>query len=72
MSKPTLLYAQSGGVTAVINATASAVIQAARKHKMKVLAARNGILGVLREPLRFDIHLLRAFIDLGLLAFEAS
>ncbi|MEO7251959.1 MAG: 6-phosphofructokinase [Arenimonas sp.] len=51
MSKGTLLYAQSGGVTAVINATASAVIQTARKHRIKVLAARNGILGALREQL---------------------
>ena len=51
MSKGTLLYAQSGGVTAVINATASAVIQTARKHRIKVLAARNGILGALREEL---------------------
>ena len=42
MSKGTLLYAQSGGVTAVINATASAVIQAARKQRVKVLAARGG------------------------------
>ena len=48
---PTLLYAQSGGVTAVINATASAVIQTARSRKVRVLAARNGILGVLREEL---------------------
>jgi len=51
MGKGSLLYAQSGGVTAVINATASAVIQTARKHKIKVLAARNGILGALREEL---------------------
>jgi len=51
MGKGSLLYAQSGGVTAVINATASAVIQAARKHKVKALAARNGILGALREDL---------------------
>lgn len=51
MSSGTLLYAQSGGVTAVINATASAVIQAARARKVKVLAARNGILGALREDL---------------------
>jgi len=51
MSKGTLLYAQSGGVTAVINATASAVIQTARRHRVKVLAGRNGILGVLREQL---------------------
>lgn len=49
----TLLYAQSGGVTAVINATASAVISEARAQGVKVLAARNGILGVLREEL-FD------------------
>jgi 6-phosphofructokinase len=51
MASGTLLYAQSGGVTAVINATASAVIQAARARKVKVLAGRNGILGVLREEL---------------------
>jgi 6-phosphofructokinase 1 len=51
MSKGTLLYAQSGGVTAVINASASAVIQTARKHRIKVLAGRNGILGALREEL---------------------
>lgn len=51
MPSGTLLYAQSGGVTAVINATASAVIQAARGRKVKVLAARNGILGALREDL---------------------
>ena len=51
MPAGTLLYAQSGGVTAVINATASAVIQAARSKKVRVLAARNGILGALREEL---------------------
>jgi 6-phosphofructokinase 1 len=51
MPAGTLLYAQSGGVTAVINATASAVLQAARAKKVRVLAARNGILGALREEL---------------------
>ena len=51
MPAGTLLYAQSGGVTAVINATASAVLQTARARKVRVLAARNGILGVLREAL---------------------
>ncbi|WCE04766.1 6-phosphofructokinase [Pseudoxanthomonas sp. JBR18] len=51
MVKPTLLYAQSGGVTAVINATAAGVIGEARRHKIKVLAARNGILGALHEDL---------------------
>jgi 6-phosphofructokinase 1 len=51
MPQGTLLYAQSGGVTAVINATASAVIARARERKVKVLAARNGILGALREEL---------------------
>ena len=45
------LYAQSGGVTAVINATAAAVIEQARAKGIKVLAARNGILGALREDL---------------------
>ncbi|HEY4555102.1 MAG TPA: 6-phosphofructokinase [Lysobacter sp.] len=47
----TLFYAQSGGVTAVINATASAVIQAARARRVPVLAGRNGILGALHEEL---------------------
>lgn len=48
------IYAQSGGVTAVINATASGVIQTARQHKTtirNVLAAKNGVVGVLREEL---------------------
>jgi len=51
MPSGTLLYAQSGGVTAVINATASAVLETARARRVKVLAARNGILGALREEL---------------------
>ena len=51
MPEGNLLYAQSGGVTAVINATAAAVLQAARAKKVRVLAARNGILGALREDL---------------------
>lgn len=47
-------YAQSGGVTAVINASACAVIEAARSHPQaigKVYAGRNGILGALHEEL---------------------
>jgi 6-phosphofructokinase 1 len=46
-----LLYAQSGGVTAVINATAGAVIETCRQHAVTAYAARNGILGALREDL---------------------
>lgn len=47
-------YAQSGGVTAVINATACGLIETARKHKSKigkVYAGRNGIIGALQEDL---------------------
>ena len=47
-------YAQSGGVTAVINASACGVIETARKHKDKigtVYAGRNGIIGALTEEL---------------------
>ncbi len=46
-------YAQSGGVTAVINATACGVIEAARSSRRikNVLAGRNGIIGALREEL---------------------
>src|SRR5690606_20012861 len=51
MAGGTLLYSQSGGATAVINATASGVIGEARARGIKVLAARNGILGALREEL---------------------
>jgi ATP-dependent phosphofructokinase / diphosphate-dependent phosphofructokinase len=54
MSKRNALYAQSGGVTAVINATACGLIETARRHRGKigkVYAGRNGILGVLREEL---------------------
>ncbi len=51
MSQGRLLYAQSGGVTAVINATAAAIIDTARRRKVPVLAARNGIIGALREEL---------------------
>ncbi|OGV49170.1 MAG: 6-phosphofructokinase [Legionellales bacterium RIFCSPHIGHO2_12_FULL_42_9] len=48
------LYAQSGGVTAVINASACAVIQTARLYPKKigkVFAAQNGIIGALNEAL---------------------
>ena len=54
MSKRNLFYAQSGGVTPVINASAAGVIQTARAHPErigKVLAGQNGILGALREEL---------------------
>jgi ATP-dependent phosphofructokinase / diphosphate-dependent phosphofructokinase len=47
-------YAQSGGVTAVINASAAGVIETARKYKTKipkVYAGRNGIIGALTEDL---------------------
>ncbi|MDD9894051.1 MAG: 6-phosphofructokinase, partial [Gammaproteobacteria bacterium] len=47
-------YAQSGGVTAVINASACGVIETARKHPDKigtVYAGLNGIIGALQEEL---------------------
>ena len=45
-------YSQSGGVTSVINTTASAVILEAKKVKInKVFAGKNGILGALNEEL---------------------
>ena len=48
-----MFYAQSGGVTAVINATACGVIETARRSRRigKVLAGRNGIIGALNEEL---------------------
>jgi len=53
-AKKNAFYAQSGGVTAVINASACGVIESARKHKNridKVYAGRNGIIGALTEDL---------------------
>jgi 6-phosphofructokinase 1 len=54
MAKRNAFYAQSGGVTAVINASACGVIETARQHKDKigkVYAGRNGIIGALTEDL---------------------
>ncbi|MEP7314733.1 MAG: 6-phosphofructokinase [Pseudomonadota bacterium] len=53
------LYAQSGGVTAVINASAAGVIETAARHRRhigKVYAGRNGIVGALTEDL-IDVSL---------------
>jgi 6-phosphofructokinase 1 len=52
--KKNAFYAQSGGVTSVINATAAALILESKKHKTKigkVYAGKNGILGALKEEL---------------------
>ncbi len=54
MAARNAFYAQSGGVTAVINASAAAVIETARANKSrigKVYAGRNGIIGALTEDL---------------------
>ena len=54
MVKRNAFYAQSGGVTAVINASAAGVIETARKHRDRigrVYAGRNGIIGALTEDL---------------------
>jgi 6-phosphofructokinase len=52
--KKNILYAQSGGVTPVINATACGVIETARSNNDRignVYAGKDGILGILRENL---------------------
>ena len=54
MARLNAFYAQSGGVTAVINATACGVIETARKNKSRignVYAGRNGIIGALKEDM---------------------
>jgi 6-phosphofructokinase 1 len=54
MSTKNAFYAQSGGVTAVINASACGVIETARKHSDKIgkiYAGKNGIIGALTEEL---------------------
>ncbi len=52
--KANAFYAQSGGVTAVINASAAGVIDACRRHKARIAnlyAGRDGIVGALTEDL---------------------
>src|SRR2546421_1667661 len=54
MTRRNAFYAQSGGVTAVINASACGVLETARRHPKeigKVFAGRNGIIGALTEDL---------------------
>ena len=54
MAPKNAFYAQSGGVTSVINASAAGVIETARKYPKKigkVFAGKNGILGALEENL---------------------
>jgi len=54
MARKNAFYAQSGGVTAVINASACGVLQTARQHAEeigKVYAGGNGIIGALTEDL---------------------
>jgi 6-phosphofructokinase 1 len=54
MARKNAFYAQSGGVSAVINASACGVLQTARQHPEKigkVYAGRNGIIGALTEEL---------------------
>jgi 6-phosphofructokinase 1 len=60
-------YAQSGGVSAVINASACGVIETARRHAhaiAKVYAGRHGIIGALTEDMidtsKLSRHTLRA------------
>lgn len=54
MSLPNLFYAQSGGMTAVINSSAAGVLHAARENRDRigrVYAGENGVLGALQEEL---------------------
>lgn len=67
MTKYNALYAQSGGVTAVINATACGVIQTVRAHADKIsklYAAHNGIVGALTEDLIDTSHESDADVEL--------
>jgi len=59
MPPKNVFYAQSGGVTSVINASAAGVIETARKYPNKigkVFAGKNGILGALEENLIDTSH----------------
>ena len=59
MAQHNAFYAQSGGVTAVINASACGVIETCRRHSDrigKVYAGHNGIIGALTEDLIARVH----------------
>ena len=58
------IYAQSGGVTSVINTTACGVIETARKSKNinKLYAGKDGIVGILNEEI-IDTNQIAALID---------
>lgn len=61
MSQGTLLIGQSGGATAVINASLIGAVEAGLRHFARVLGMRNGMVGLLSET----------FVDLTDLAPEA-
>ncbi len=52
------LYAQSGGVTSVINASAYGVIDEARKNGLEVYVGINGVTGILKEKFLIKIKIL--------------
>ncbi|BBP43193.1 6-phosphofructokinase [Thiosulfativibrio zosterae] len=61
-----VIYAQAGGVSAVINASAAGVIEMAKRHPEafnKIYAARNGIKGVLEEEIIDVTHLTEDKLD---------
>ena len=54
MAQKNAFYAQSGGVTSVINASACGIIETCRQHTDRigtVFAGRSGIIGALTEDL---------------------
>ena len=73
MTSKNAFYAQSGGVTSVINASACGVIETCRQHGDrigKVFAGRNGIIGALTEEL-IDTSL-ESDADIAALKFTPS
>lgn len=73
MTTKNAFYAQSGGVTAVINASACGLLETARQHADKigkVYAGRNGIIGALTEDL-IDTSL-ESFEDIAALRYTPS
>lgn len=49
--KKNLVFAQSGGPTSVINASCYGIISEAKKHGIKVFAAKHGVVGILNDNL---------------------
>ncbi len=68
--KKNLVFAQSGGPTSVINGSCYGIISEAKKHGIKIFAAKYGVVGILKDDLLDVTNISES--DLNLLRFSPS